>query len=137
MPRVLPARGHQSVGAGAPARASWPRTAPAKKPQRLEALRYDRLGAAYEVTLALGLRRGEVLGLSWDDLDLHAQPPTVTVRRQLQRREGRGLVLTELKTAKSRRTLTLPARAAEALRRHRAGQAAEPLTAGPYWLVSG
>jgi integrase len=30
----------------------------------LQALRGDRLGAAYEVTLALGLRSGEVLGLS-------------------------------------------------------------------------
>jgi integrase len=85
----------------------------------------------------LGLRRDEVLGLSWDDLDLDAKPPMVAVRRQLQRREGRGLVLTELKTAKSRRTLALPARVAEALRRHRAAQAAERLAAGPYWAGAG
>ncbi len=103
----------------------------------LQALQGDRLGAAYEVTLALGLRRGEVLGLTWGDLDLDAQPPSVIVRRQLQRREGRGLVLTELKTAKSRRTLALPGRVAEALRRHRAAQAAERLAAGPYWAGTG
>jgi len=75
--------------------------------------------------------------LTWGDLDLDAQPPSVVVRRQLQRREGRGLVLTELKTAKSRRTLALPARVAEALRRHRAAQAAERLAAGPYWAGAG
>lgn len=42
-------------------------------------------------------------------------------------------MLTELKTPKSRRTLVLPPQVVEALRRHRAGQAAERLVAGPYW----
>jgi integrase len=99
----------------------------------LQALQGERLGAAYHLALALGLRRGEVLGLTWEDLDLDARPPLVAVRRQLQRREGRGLVLTELKTAHSRRTLALPPQAADALRRHRAAQAAERLAAGPDW----
>jgi integrase len=103
----------------------------------LQALSSERLGVAYEVTLALGLRRGEVLGLLWDDLDLDAKPPVLRVRQQLQRRAGRGLLLTELKTAKSRRDLVLPTQVGEALRRHRAAQASERLAAGPLWAGTG
>jgi integrase len=63
----------------------------------------------------LGLRLGEALGLKWSDLDL--QRSTLAVRRTLQRdRRGNGLILTELKTKGSRRTLTLTTWALEALR---------------------
>jgi integrase len=40
------------------------------------------------VAMALGLRQGEVLGLTWDDLELPAEPGaqgTMVIRRQLQR----------------------------------------------------
>ena len=43
----------------------------------LDAVRGDRLEALYSVALAIGLRRGEALGLRWDDVDLDAG-----VRRQ-------------------------------------------------------
>ena len=75
----------------------------------LGALEGQRLGVAYQLTLALGLRLGEVTGLFWDDLELEATPPLLTVRQQLQRRPRRGLVLHDLKSPKSRRTLALPA----------------------------
>src|ERR1019366_6578101 len=42
----------------------------------LEAVVDNRLEAAYVLTLALGLRRGEVLGLTWDDVD-HAEGAVV------------------------------------------------------------
>jgi integrase len=100
----------------------------------LGVLSSERLGTAYALTLALGLRRGEVLGLRWQDFDLDADPPTVTVRQQLQRRAGRGLVLVPLKTAKSRRTLALPSQIIDRIRSHRALQAAERLGAGSGWV---
>jgi integrase len=41
----------------------------------------DRLGVLYEVLAATGLRRGEALGLRWDDLD--AEASVIVVRRQI------------------------------------------------------
>ena len=110
----------------------------------LAAAEGDRLAALWRVTLTLGLRAGEVLGLRWEDVDLDAGE--VRVRRNLQRlpaadvrpdhvvvgggRKGpSALVLRELKTARSRRTLSLPPDAVAALRSHRARQAGERLAA--------
>jgi integrase len=93
----------------------------------------DRLSAAIVVMLGLGLRRGETLGTTWDDLELEGERPTLLVRRQLQRLPGRALELTDLKTAKSKRDVPLPAFAVEALRAHRRGQAAERMRLGEAW----
>jgi integrase len=41
----------------------------------------------YVLILVLGLRRGEALGLTWDDIDLDAAEPTI--RWQLQRVSGK------------------------------------------------
>jgi len=49
----------------------------------LSATRGTPLYAAYVLALGLGLRRGEVLGLYWSDIDLEYR--TLRVRRQLQR----------------------------------------------------
>lgn len=92
-----------------------------------------RLHAAVVVMLALGLRRGEALGLSWAHVDLESDPPVAHVRRQLQRMPGRGQVLVDLKTSKSRRSVDLPEFVADALRAHRRRQAEERLKAGPGW----
>ncbi len=42
----------------------------------------------YIVTLFTGMRQGEVLGLSWDDVDFYRG--TILVRRQLRKLKGRG-----------------------------------------------
>jgi integrase len=103
----------------------------------LAAIAGERLAAGYEMTLALGLRLGEVTGLSWSDFDLEATPPTVTVRQQLQRRPRSGLVLCDLKTPKSRRTLAIPDHLVATLGHHKAAQATERLAAGPHWEDAG
>ncbi len=92
-----------------------------------------RVAGAYTVALALGLRRGELLGLSWSDVDLEATPPRLTVRRALKRHDDAGLVLEEPKTRQSRRTIHLPAPVVADLRRHRTRQAEERLKAGELW----
>ena len=57
----------------------------------LDAVKAERLEALYTAALSLGLRRGEALGLKWQDLDLEAG--RLTVRRALQRlRSGLQLV---------------------------------------------
>lgn len=62
--------------------------------------------------MTTGLRRGEVLGLRWADVDLEAR--TVVVSRSLSQTKA-GVALKEPKTARSRRTVILPAATVEAL----------------------
>ena len=93
----------------------------------LEAARSDRLEAFYVLAVHTGMRRGELLGLKWEDVDL--DDSTVRVRRTLTRK-GTGYVLGEPKTKKSRRTVMLTPRAVDALRSRRARQAEEKLRAG-------
>lgn len=99
----------------------------------LAALDGERMGVAYAVQLALGLRRGEVLGLAWADVELDGPAPVARIRRQLLRFPRGGLVLSDLKTLQSRRDLSLPAPLVPALSAWRSVQAKERLIAGPGW----
>jgi integrase len=90
-----------------------------------------RNAARWTVALALGLRQSEALALQWKDIDLEAGH--VSVRRGLHRVPGQGLVFTETKTDRSRRTLAVPGPLIEALRKQRAEQNAERLAAGTEW----
>lgn len=96
----------------------------------LNAVEGDPFEALYAVSLWLGLRQGEALGLRWDDIDFDNL--TLTVRYQVQRIGGK-LTLTEPKTKKSRRTVPLPKRVAVKLREHRLRQLEARLTAGEKW----
>jgi integrase len=100
----------------------------------LETVQGHRLEALFTVAIALGLREGEALGLSWTDVDLTAR--TLTVRRQLQRIDKR-LQLVEPKTEKSRRTIIMPNVVVERLRDHRVRQLEERLAAGEAWEEHG
>ena len=57
----------------------------------------------------------------------------MSVRRGLHRVPGQGLVFTEPKTHRSRRTIALPGPLIEALRKQRAEQNQERLVAGTEW----
>ena len=107
---------------------------PAEARSLLDAAQGERLEALYTVALALGLRIGEALGLRWEDVDLDSR--RLTVRYAMQRVNGR-LQLVEPKTEKSRRTITLPPMAIEALRVHKGRQNKEKLLAGRYWQETG
>jgi integrase len=96
----------------------------------LEALRGHRWEALYVVALATGLRRGELLGLRWKDVDLDSGQ--ITVRHALQRVDGK-LTLVEPKTERSRRTVPLPASVGGVLRRHRTTQNEHRLLLGGTW----
>ena len=94
-----------------------------------------RLRPLVAVALSCGLRQGEALGLRWvDGVDL--DQGVLHVRHALQTVGGtRRLV--ELKTARSRRTLTLPAELVTLLRAHRTRQRERRLAAGPQWHETG
>lgn len=101
----------------------------------LSAARGDRLEAAWVTMLLLGLRPGEVFALYWQDVDLEAG--VLHVRRAITRAGGNTFTIGEPKTARSRRSLDLPALVAESLRSHRTRQAAERLAAGSAWQDDG
>src|SRR5690349_20393341 len=85
----------------------------------LRRAREHRLYALWVTVLLLGLRRSEVCGLHWADVDLDRD--TLRITRGLQRTGG---ALQELptKTRRSRRTVPLPSVVLQALREHRARQ---------------
>jgi integrase len=100
----------------------------------LEAVKGHRLEAFYSVAVGLGLRRGEALGLMWEDIDFEAG--TLRVVRGLQRLDHK-LQLTEVKTETSRRTIKLPRFCVTALRAHRARQLRDRAKAGESWQNTG
>jgi integrase len=79
------------------------------------------------VGVTTGIRRGELLGLRWSDIDLKAG--RLTINQSLGRIKGK-TVFKSPKTTTSRRTITLPALTIEALKEHRAAQAKERLSLG-------
>lgn len=106
----------------------------------LNASSTDRLAAIWRLALATGLRRGELLGLQWDDLDLDAG--TVSVARQILVRPrpvaGASRVYVRETTKSRRRRVVRFDRATTAmLRRWKVTQAAERLTFGPAWRNDG
>lgn len=78
--------------------------------------------ALFAVAIALGMRRGEALGLRWEDVDL--VEGAITMAMQLQRVAGE-LRHDETKTDDSTRVVALLRPCVRALRRHRARQATE------------
>jgi integrase len=106
---------------------------------RDEALRFlaaaeqHRLYALWAVALAMGLRRGEALGLAWADVDLDRG--RLTVRQALHRVDGQ-LRLDSVKTDASVAVLPVPATLVRILSAHRRRQREERIAAGSRWGVT-
>lgn len=83
------------------------------------------------LSLATGMRLGEVLALRWEDVDLEAG--LISVRRSLYSPAKGQYVFKEPKSASSRRAIEIGPDLAAALRRHRAEQARARLAAGERW----
>jgi integrase len=96
----------------------------------LERTRGSRFWAAYLLLATTGLRRGEALGLRWQDLDLDGGRAFI---RQSVIAIKHTVMIGTPKTAKGRRTVTLDKGTVAALREHRARQAAERLLMGGGW----
>ncbi len=117
------------------------------RPRRFEPLTADearqflaatgghRLHALFELALHTGLRKGELLGLRWEDLNLDAG--TAAIRRTLQRTNAGGLTTLPIKTRASERRIALPARCLQSLKLHREQQQREREAAGTAWQDSG
>jgi len=95
-------------------------------------------GSRYHPVLLLiastGLRRGEALALRWTDIDLEAGH--LKVAQTIARIDGR-LVVSEPKTARSRREVPLSAPIVALLQRHRATQDEDRARAANQWADTG
>ncbi len=103
----------------------------------LPAIAKDRLAAAIFMSFGTGLRRDEILGLRWQDVDLqeavlHVKQALTRVRiHDAAKGEAKtSLVFQEPKTEQSRRAIPIPAACLIALRKHKAEQAQEKLLQG-------
>ncbi|MGY4745189.1 site-specific integrase [Streptomyces sp. ATMOS53] len=95
--------------------------------------REDPLFAAWVLVLSLGLRRGEVLGLTWKSIDF--ETAELYVDHQIQR-AGRQILHRETKTEESDDFLPLPAFCLKALRMRHAQQIGDRKAAGELWQDS-
>lgn len=100
----------------------------------LESSKGSRFYVPIVLAVATGLRRGEILALLWEDMDLDAG--ILTVRRSLEHTKA-GVKFKQPKTAKSRRMVALPEMAIAPLKRHREEQALQKLMLGPVYQDTG
>ena len=99
----------------------------------LDFVRTDRLHAAYVLLATTGMRRGEVLGLRWSDIDVDAAQLAVS---NTLTTVGTEIVTGPPKTARSRRHIFLDDGTLAVLREHRRRQNEERLSVGPAWSGS-
>jgi integrase len=107
---------------------------PAQLRTFLSHVRNDRLYAAWLLVATTGLRRGEILGLRWVDVDLKAG--RLAVRQTLVVVDYH-VQVSEPKTPRSRRALALDPATVEALRAHRTQQDGERALIGAGYHHSG
>ncbi|MFI7128868.1 tyrosine recombinase XerC [Nonomuraea sp. NPDC050153] len=100
----------------------------------LAGMTQDRLYAAWWLAALRGLRRGELAGLRWTDVDLHASE--LTVAQQRVHADGQ-VVEGPPKSAASFRVVALDAESVRVLTRHREYQEQLCATAGSRWQNSG
>lgn len=105
----------------------------AEIPQFLAAIDDSPMRNAYALCLFAGLREGECLGLSWDQVDFQAR--RITVSQQLQKEKKKGARYYIAPTTKSGkpRQIEPPEIAFRYLRAERARQAENQLAAGECW----
>lgn len=100
----------------------------------LAGVRDQRLYAAFHLGLVTGLRRGELLGLRWVNIDLDRSQ--LVVAQQLSVERGRPS-LKQVKTETSERVVTFGPATVGVLSAHRGRQEAEGAFAGDAWQGSG
>jgi integrase len=106
---------------------------PAQAKCLMETLKTSPMGTLFTVMLTTGMRRGEAIGLRWEDVDL--KKGVISVRQQVQRINGE-LKATEVKTERSRRSINLAKPTVMALKEHEAAQMRTQV-ASPAWTETG
>lgn len=104
---------------------------PADTRRFLDVARDDPHGPLWTLLAATGMRRGEALGLRWQDVD--EREGTLRVSQQVNAVGGAPLIQTRPKTGDSARVVPVDPSVVAALKAHRAAQNARRLQAGPDW----
>jgi integrase len=104
---------------------------PEQAQRLLRAAREHKLETLLTLALATGMRRGELLGLRWQDIDFEVG--CLHVRHSVGRVGRYGMIKSEPKTQRGRRKIMLPAFVLEALRQHQQQQHAAREEAGSDW----
>jgi len=94
----------------------------------------DRLEALWTLGFVLGMRPGELTGLLWENVN--SDTGVITIWESLKHRKGK-LWQGDTKTLRSHRKLKALPVTLDALKRHKARQAAERLAAGTWWHDTG
>lgn len=94
----------------------------------------DRLAALYQLMLVTGMRRGEAIGLRWEDVDFEER--CLSVEQQITEVRGKSVVGTP-KTKRGTRLVPLDKETVAALRRHREAQDRERGAWGAAWNEAG
>ena len=102
----------------------------------LDAVASDRLYAMWVLFLTTGVRRGELAGLRWGDVELDRATMAI-VRNRVSAGRGKAVSTHQPKTRRGRRNVALDVTSVEVLRAHRAAQFEERLRLGPAWVDSG
>lgn len=89
---------------------------PEQAQQLIQAAHEQGLRALLTVAIATGMRKGELFGLHWQDVDFGAG--CLYVRRSVRRVPEYGVVESEPKTQRGRRRITLPVFVIDALKQH-------------------
>lgn len=100
----------------------------------LTATHGDRLSPIWHLLAMTGMRRGEALGLRWEDVDLEAG--RLSVRRALIP-NGAVVVVSEPKTARGRRSVALDPETVEVLKSQAAQQLDDQERKGDAWSDTG
>ncbi len=90
---------------------------------------------AYVLAIFTGMRRGEVLGLRWSDINLEKK--TLQVVQSVYRNNGQAPTIQTPKTANSTRSITLPDNVIDELRSHKIKQNQMRLLFGAAYLDHG
>jgi len=93
----------------------------------LDAAKAERLYPLFLLAIMTGMRRGEILGLKWDDINLNNG--IVSIKRSIVR-TSKGPVVGEVKTEKSKRAVSISETVIQALKTYRTVQAQELLMVG-------
>jgi integrase len=103
--------------------------------QLVETVQGHRLEALFLMALTTGMRRGELLALRWQDIGFEHN--SIYIHRTVSYYAKRGFLISEPKTAGSRRKLAIPPFLTDVLSRHQADQEKARASARGSWKDNG